>query len=114
MSTGNRETRHSRYRRISLVFPLLILLVAGPAHSQQAGDQGRVVTIEGARIQGEEELPTVLYLVPWQPVASRGPEPMERHLVTGEPPAPVERENFRRRLDYHQTRLDPRSQDTQE
>ncbi|MFL1406935.1 hypothetical protein ACJO2E_16475 [Marinobacter sp. M1N3S26] len=91
---------------------VLMLLAAGPAQSQQKG--GQVVTIEGTRIQGEQEMPTVLYLVPWQPVASEGPEPMERRLMTGETPAPLERENFRRRLDYHQTRLDSRSQDTQE
>ncbi len=112
--TQKRETRHSRHGRMSLTLTVLMLLIAGPAQSQQAGGQGQVVTIEGTRIQGEQELPTVLYLVPWQPVASEGPEPMERRLMTGETPAPLERENFRRRLDYHQTRLESRSQDTQE
>lgn len=109
-----RETRHSRHGRMSLTLTVLMLLVSGPVCSQQADSQGQVVTIEGTRIQGEQELPTVLYLVPWQPVASEGPEPMERRLMTGEPPALLERENFRRRLEYHQTRLDERSQDTQE
>lgn len=109
-----RETRHSRPGGMSLVLTVLMLLTVGPVHSQPSGDQGQVVTIEGARIQGEQELPTVLYLVPWQPVASSGPEPMERRLMTGEPPVQVERENFRRRLDYHQTRIETRSQDIQE
>lgn len=112
--TQKRETRHSRPGWMSFILMAVALLVAAPAHSQPTGGADQVVTIEGARIQGEQELPTVLYLVPWQPVASEGPEPMERRLMTGEPPALVERENFRRQLDYHQTRLDSRSQDTQE
>ncbi|WP_417548202.1 hypothetical protein [Marinobacter segnicrescens] len=114
LRTQKRESRHSHYRGMSLVLTAMALMVAGPAHSQPRDEQGEVVTIEGTRIQGEQELPTVLYLVPWQPVASEGPEPMERRLMTGEPPASLERENFRRRLDYHRTRLEPRSQDTQE
>jgi hypothetical protein len=95
-----------------------MVLVAVPTFGQQGGDQGQVVTIEGARIQGEQELPTVLYLVPWQPVASEGPAPMERRLMTGESPALVERESFRRQLRYHQAlpelTSDQRSQDIQE
>ena len=116
--TQNRETRHSRRWRLSLTLTALMVLVTAPAYGQQGGDRGQVVTLEGTRIQGEQELPTVLYLVPWQPVASEGPAPMERRLMTGEAPALLEREDFRRQLRYHQTQpeltSDPRSQDTQE
>ena len=114
LRTQKRETRHSRATRLPVVLAALTALTVAPAHGQSQADTGQVVTIEGTRIQGEQELPTVLYLVPWQPVASEGPAPMERRLMTGEPPALLERENFRRRLEYHQTRLDERSQDTQE
>jgi hypothetical protein len=95
-----------------------MVLITAPALGQQGDGQGQVVTLEGTRIQGQQELPTVLYLVPWQPVASEGPAPMERRLMTGEAPTLVEREDFRRRLRYHQTQSeltsDQRSQDIQE
>lgn len=116
--TQKRETRHSRRWRLSLTLAALMVLITAPAHGQQGDNQGQVVTLEGTRIQGEQELPTVLYLVPWQPVASEGPAPMERRLMTGEAPALVEREDFRRRLRYHHTQpeltSDQRSQDIQE
>ncbi|MFC4257965.1 hypothetical protein ACFOZ5_02840 [Marinobacter lacisalsi] len=116
--TQKRETRHSRRWRLSVTLPALMVLATAPAFGQQGNDQGQVVTLEGTRIQGEQELPTVLYLVPWQPVASEGPAPMERRLMTGETPALVERGDFRRRLRYHQTQpeltSDQRSQDIQE
>ncbi|GGY85831.1 hypothetical protein GCM10007071_36530 [Marinobacter zhanjiangensis] len=116
--TQKRETRHSQRWRLSLTLLSLTVLVAAPAFGQGNGNQDQVVTIEGTRIQGEQELPTVLYLVPWQPVASKGPAPMERRLMTGQAPALQEREDFRRRLRYHQTQpeltSDQRSQDTQE
>lgn len=118
LRTQKRGTRHSRRWRLSLTLAALMVLVTAPALGQQGDDQGQVVTLEGTRIQGEQELPTVLYLVPWQAVASEGPAPMERRLMTGEAPTLVEREDFRRRLRYHQTQpeltSDQRSQDTQE
>lgn len=112
--TQKRESRHSRSGRMPLALTVLMSLITNPAFSQQDGEQGQVVTIEGTRIQGEQELPTVLYLVPWQEVSSTGPESMERRLMTDEPKVLLERENFTRRLEYHQIRLDERSQDTQE
>ena len=114
--TQKRETRHSRRYRLSIPLTALMVLASTFASGQQ--ENGQVVTIEGTRIQGEQELPTVLYLVPWQPVASEGPAPMERRLMTGEAPSLLEREDFGRHLRYHQTQpehtSDQRSQDTQE
>lgn len=113
-----REAGHSRPRPLALICLAMLMTTAPPllaqAQTREGAGEGRVVTIEGTRIQGEQELPTVLYLVPWQPVNSRGPEPMERQLMTGETPEPLEREAFRRQLDYHQTRLEQRSRNTQE
>ena len=40
---------------------LLLLIIAFPCVAQDG-----VVTIEGTRIRGDQEVPTVLYLVPWQ------------------------------------------------
>ena len=118
LRTQKRETRHSRATRLPVVLAALTALTVAPAHGQSQADTGQVVTIEGTRIQGEQELPTVLYLVPWQPVASEGPAPMERRLMTGEFPSLVDREDFQRRLRYHQSQPQPtseqRSQDTQE
>lgn len=87
----NRDHRHSPGT-------LLWLLLAFSSVAWTADD---VVVIEGARIQGDQELPTVLYLVPWQAPGSRAPEPSEERLMVGDAFPPLEREEFQRLLQYH-------------
>ncbi|WP_339798835.1 hypothetical protein [uncultured Marinobacter sp.] len=100
--TENREPRHSRLQVVWLSLAFCVLTV--PLTLVHAQDQaGAVVTIDGGRIQGEQELPTVLYLVPWQPVETTGPQPMEEQLLTDGVIEPLERETFLRRLDYHRS-----------
>lgn len=60
-----------------------------------------VLTIEGALIRGDQESPTVLYLVPWQPpVAQSLPRP-EASFMVERATAPLERPQFQRLLGYH-------------
>ena len=71
----------------------------------QAQDAADVVTIEGARIRGDQEMPTVMYLVPWQPPEVgelRGPE--ERPMVD-QGLSPLERYEFQRFIQYHEAFL---------
>lgn len=121
--TENREPRHSHGRRAPVLLALclsgLLLWPQPPlAVAQEAAaaalvqdsprrQAGRIVSLDGSRIQGEQELPTVLYLVPWQPVETTGPEPLEEQLLTEGAVEPLEREAFLRRLEYSGHRIDP-------
>lgn len=65
----------------------------------------KAITIEGARIQGDQELPTVLYLVPWQPPVSPIPEAEVEQRIAETPIELLERNEFQRFADYH-SRID--------
>jgi hypothetical protein len=77
---------------------LLLLALFGVAASAQAADRA---DLEGTQITGSRELPKVLYIVPWK-------QPLPTDLV-GRPAqslldealAPVDREVFRREVQYH-------------
>lgn len=76
------------------------LLPAAPVLYAQ--DTPGVVTIEGTRIRGDQEVPTVMYLVPWQPPAVdelRGPE---ERLMVDQGLRPLERYEFQRFIKYHE------------
>jgi hypothetical protein len=76
---------------------LLMLGVANMGHAEQRLD------MEGAAIFGNKESPNVLYVVPWRPAKRLtgmiAPEmnTMEELLV------PLDRDVFRRRVDWYQT-----------
>lgn len=76
-----------------------LLLLAGIAQAQP-GDAD-VVTIEGTRIRADQELPTVMYLVPWLPPQVQALKRADEQLMVGTGIAPLERAEFRRLLDYH-------------
>lgn len=116
--TENREPRHSPGQIAPILLALALSATMFWSQPQRAMAQepsaaaliqdsprrqaGRIVTLDGSRIQGEQELPTVLYLVPWQPVETTGPEPLEEQLLTEGAVESLEREAFRRRLEYSQ------------
>lgn len=60
-----------------------------------------VITIDGAMIRGDQEMPTVMYLVPWQPPAIEALEQPTERLMLERAFAPLERAQFQRMLDYH-------------
>lgn len=76
---------------------LLLVMVAFPCVAQDG-----VVTIEGTRIRGDQEVPTVLYLVPWQPPAVQSLARPDEQLMLQRPIEPLERQEFRRLVSYHQ------------
>lgn len=76
---------------------LLLAIMTFPCLAQDG-----VVTIEGTRIRGDQEVPTVLYLVPWQPPAVQSLAKPDEQLMLARPIEPLERTEFRRLVSYHQ------------
>jgi hypothetical protein len=73
---------------------LILALLAGPALAQDRAD------IDRTTITGHKELPKVLYIVPWKkpipgPLAAR-----PRTSVLDEAIAPIDRDEFRRSIQY--------------
>ncbi|HAC26472.1 MAG TPA: hypothetical protein DCF82_01410, partial [Marinobacter hydrocarbonoclasticus] len=60
-----------------------------------------VVTIEGTRIRGDQEVPTVMYLVPWQPPEVEQLRAPDERLMVNQGIAPLERYEFQRLVQYH-------------
>lgn len=71
------------------------------AGSDQNNSDAQVITIETATIRGNQELPTVLYLVPWQPpVVNPLTENKPANLLEADIEL-IERESFQRLLQLH-------------
>ena len=82
-----------RYR-----YAIAMLLSAGILSGVQAEER---LEMEGTDIIGNQELPKVLYIVPWKP--SELPDLSEPPLqsLIDDALAPVDREEFRREVLYH-------------
>ncbi|MDP2004601.1 MAG: hypothetical protein Q8K45_02905 [Rubrivivax sp.] len=70
------------------------LLLAAAAHAQDRAD------IDRTQILGNRELPKVLYIVPWKKPLPGQLNGRPVHSVLDEALAPVDREVFRRQVDY--------------
>jgi len=81
-----------------LRFAITMLLSAGILFGVQAEER---LEMEGTAIIGNQELPKVLYIVPWKP--SELPDLSEPPLqsLIDDALAPVDREEFRREVLYH-------------
>lgn len=76
---------------------LTALFVFGVASAVSAADRA---DLEGTRVIGNRELPKVLYIVPWKkllPEEAAGPPASS---VLDEALSPVDRDVFRREVDY--------------
>jgi len=58
--------------------------------------------LEGTQIIGSRELPKVLYIVPWKPPESGDLVKMPVDSLLDEALAPVDRDVFRRQVQYYQ------------
>jgi len=58
--------------------------------------------LEGTQIIGSRELPKVLYIVPWKPPEAGDLVKMPVDSLLDEALAPVDRDVFRRQVQYHQ------------
>lgn len=75
--------------------------VQNSAGSEQTSSESQVITIETATIRGNQELPTVLYLVPWQPpIVNPLNENKPANLLEADIEL-IERESFKRFLQLH-------------
>ena len=61
----------------------------------------KVITIETATIRGNQELPTVLYLVPWQPPEVNSLDETQTADMTKHTIKPINRNSFKRLIKYH-------------
>lgn len=80
---------------------LLIVMLLACFQLAQAQGSG-VVTIEGARIRGNQEVPTVMYLVPWQTPKANELQAQDEQLMVEQAFEPLERYEFQRFVRYHE------------
>lgn len=81
-----------------------IMLLFGGSTVLQAQDQ--VVTIEGTRIQGDEELPALVFDLPWQTAQFPLLDRRDERLMTRRAVTRLERPVVHRELRLHQRLLD--------
>ena len=72
----------------------LTMLGAGPAAAQDRA------SVDPTTITGNKELPKVLYIVPWKKPIPGALAARPRTSLLDEALAPVDRQEFRRQLDY--------------
>ena len=80
----------------------LVALLSGLCLSAAASAEDEVLTIQGTSIRGNQELPTILYLVPWQAPEVLELEEPESSLAVTRTLEPLERSEFQRLLRYHE------------
>ncbi len=88
-SVGRRE-----FRRVGV--GIVLLMLTSMANAQE------FMAIEGTLIRGEQESPTVMYLVPWQPPLVQNLERAEGSFMVERGIVPLERYQFQRVLSYHE------------
>ncbi|WP_004581300.1 hypothetical protein [Marinobacter nanhaiticus] len=80
---------------------LCLLAISCSWTATASAQENEIITIDGAMIRGDQEMPTVMYLVPWQPPAIEALEQPTERLMLERTFVPLERAQFRRMLDYH-------------
>ena len=83
----------------TLVYCMVLLLVTGAAHAEEATDEGDKL-LEGMSIVGNDEAPKSLVIVPWKSSGLGDTLDVSRVLDDGR--QPVDRDVFMRELDYYQ------------
>ena len=85
----------------TLVYCIALLLVSGTVHAKEPSDKGDK-QMSGMSIVGNDEAPKALVIVPWKSSALGDTLDVSRALDDGR--QPVDRDVFRRELDYYQIR----------
>ncbi len=78
---------------------LLLALPLAAAEPQPATSPDRL-ELETSAIRGNQELPKVLYIVPWKEPGLLEPAGRPLNSLVDEALAPVDRDVFRRQMDY--------------
>ncbi len=84
------------------IYCLALLLVAGVSAAEDPADQDDKL-LSGMSIVGNDEAPKSLVIVPWKSSELGDTLDVSRGLDDGR--QPVDREVFKRQLDYYQIRL---------
>ena len=63
----------------------------------------KIITIETATIRGNQELPTVLYLVPWQPPKINPLDASQTSDITQNTIELIDRNSFKRLIENHES-----------
>ena len=79
----------------------IVIVTLGLSLICAAGWAADRADIEGTRIIGSRELPKVLYIVPWKKPLPDHPAGPPVSNVLDDALAPVDREVFRRQVEYH-------------
>ena len=79
----------------------VVTMVCSVATVQAQDAETDVLTIQGTSIRGNQELPTVLYLVPWQAPSPKALTATSADLATRQTLEPLERSEFNRMLRFH-------------
>ncbi|MDO6440622.1 MULTISPECIES: hypothetical protein [unclassified Marinobacter] len=82
----------------SVLLALASWVALPAAQAQETG----IVTIEGTRIRGDQEVPTVMYIVPWQPPEVDELRAPDEQLMVEQAFSPLERYEFQRLVRYHE------------
>jgi hypothetical protein len=67
------------------------------------GHAEETMTLDGATITGNRELPKALHIVPWKPAGAGDLAGRPMNSLIDEALAPVDREVFLRELEYYET-----------
>lgn len=79
---------------------LLCLFSVSVQAQDKASDSSQIITIETATLRGNQELPTVLYLVPWQPPKINPLPASQTAELTQQALEKIERNSFQRLIKY--------------
>lgn len=89
-------------KRSSIRLTLLALLALLTLGSGVTSAEDEVIIIEGTQIRGNQESPTILYLVPWQAPEVVSLDTPSSSLGIERPLEPLERSEFKRLISYHE------------
>ena len=83
--------------RMPRILPALLVLTAAVAQAEDRAD------LDTTQVIGSRELPKVLYIVPWKPPLTGDLVGRPVTSLLDEALAPVDRDVFRRQVQYHAT-----------
>lgn len=77
----------------------MLIIVWVPTNSYA---EDEILSLDGARIRGNQELPNVLYLIPWKPPKVYSLEQSSSSPAKAAKLKMIDRNSFKRLVGYHQ------------
>ena len=88
------------YRKLILCLCMILLGAMASAQEKTKDKGSKAKELSGMSILGNEEAPQSLYIVPWKPSEIGGETRLD--MMWDEAGAPVDRDVFRRQLEFYQ------------